>query len=122
MKYKLLISFILSMVSSYVFASGGYQNEFIVQFDTGNIYGVSIKGDSLTWTGMAGEDKETEQIVNIKHISLANNIEVFQWKEKRGYFVTFIVDTLNKKAITSTKSAGKEDWLVAGEITNFKNG
>lgn len=106
------------MMFSYVFASGGYEHEFIVHFDTGNIYGVSIKGDSLTWTGMAGEDKEMEQTVTVKHISLANNIEVFQWKEKRGYFVTFILDTLNKKAITSTKNTENQDWLVAGEITN----
>ena len=121
MKNKMLLSFLLSILSSFGFAGiENYKSDFTVYFDTGNAFDVSIRGDSLMWKGMAGEDKGTEQTVKIKHVSLAKNVEVFQWKEKRGYFVTFVVDTLNKKAITSTKNDKNQDWLVEGKITYLK--
>ncbi|MGQ3891259.1 hypothetical protein [Legionella sp. CNM-4043-24] len=121
MKNKKLISFILFALSSFAYATSEiYSMDFTVHFNTGNTYEVSIKGNSLAWTGVAGEDKDMKETVTIKHMTLSKNIEVFQWKEKRGYFDTFIVDTRNKTAITSTKNAKNEDWLVKGKITNLK--
>lgn len=120
MKGKRLLAFILSITSSFVFAAENYKKEFIVHFDTGNTYKVSIVDDSLTWEGIVGEDRGMVQTVSIKRLPLAKNIEVFQWKEPRGYFVTFILDALNNKGITSTRAKDNQDWLIIGEITSLK--
>ncbi len=97
-----------------------YKSEFTVHFETGNSYEVSIQQDVLTWKGLSGEDENMVQTVKVRHRMLAKNINIFQWKEQRGYFVTFVLDTLNKIGITSTKGLNDNDWLVAGKISNFK--
>lgn len=75
----MLLPLMLFIGCSNVFASiENYTRSFNVQFDTGNSYYVLIDGDSLLWRGIAGEDKNTEKKLKIKHLSLAKNIEVFQ--------------------------------------------
>lgn len=120
MKNKIILAILLVITSSLNFAATNYKKEFTVHFDTGNTYEVAIRNDSLTWKGIAGEDKGTTRTVEIKRLPLANNLEVFQWKEPRGYFVTFILDALHNKGITSTRAQNNQDWLVLGKITDLK--
>lgn len=103
-----------------MFTAENYTKTFTVQFDTGNSYSVSILNTNLTWKGVAGEDLGVEISVDIKRQTLSDNIEIFQWKEPRGYFVTFVLDSVNKKGITSTKADNNQDWLVEGKIIDLE--
>lgn len=96
-------------------------NHFIVRFETGNAYDVTIKKNLLRWKGIAGEDLNMIANVPFKQIALSKNVDIYQWNEKRGYFVTFIVDKANAVAVTSTKNATNKEWLVKGRVDYHVN-
>lgn len=120
MKWKLMLSLALVFTLHSAFAAHNYQRSFTVSFTTGKTYEVSISGNTLTWKGVSGSDRDMVQTVTVKHIALEKNIDIFQWQEKRGYFVTFIVDFNKNKAVTSTKTIENQDWLTEGEIRSLK--
>lgn len=91
-------------------------HHFIVQLETGNTYDVTIKNNLLQWKAVAGEDLNMIMKIPFKHIALSKDVDIYQWNEKRGYFVTFIVDKRNTVAVTSTKNADNKEWLVKGKV------
>lgn len=110
----LINSIILSCIA---FASPSKEfSHFIVRFDTGNSYDITIKKNLLRWKGIAGEDLNMTLKIPFKHIVLSKNIDIYQWNEKRGYFVTFMVDKSNAVAATSTKNSNNKEWLVKGKV------
>lgn len=116
---KILISLLINILFLNVlaFASPAKQfNHFMVRFETGNSYDVTINKNLLKWQGIAGEDLNMVLEIPVKHIALSKNVDVYQWNEKRGYFVTFIVDKSNSTGITSTKNSNNKEWLVKGKI------
>lgn len=119
MKKILIISFFINtlLFNLLTFASPSKKfNHFIVRFETGNAYDITIKNNQLRWKGIAGEDFNMIVEVPFKHITLSKNIDVYQWNETRGYFDTFILDRSNAVAITSTKNANNQEWLVKGKV------
>ena len=117
---KLLVSIIfinMLFLNVLAFASPSKEfSHFIVRFETGNAYDITIKKNLLRWKGIAGEDLNMIIEVPFKHITLSKNIDIYQWNEKRGYFDTFIVDKSNAVAVTSTKNANNKEWLVKGKV------
>jgi hypothetical protein len=119
MKKLLLRSIFINILFLNVlaFASSSEKfSHFIVRFETGNAYDVTIKKNLLRWKGIAGEDLNMIVEVPFKRITLSKNVDIYQWNEKRGYFDTFIVDKSNAVAVTSTKNAKNKAWLVKGKV------
>lgn len=78
---KLLISVIFINILFFnvlSFASSKELSHFIVRFETGNVYDVTIKENLLRWKGVAGEDLNVIMEIPYKHISLSRDIDVYQ--------------------------------------------
>lgn len=119
MKKLFIISIFINILflNGLAFASPSKEfSHFIVRFETGNSYDVTIKKSLLRWKGIAGEDLDMIVEIPFKHIALSKNIDIYQWNEKRGYFDTFIIDKSNAVAVTSTKSSNNKEWLVKGKV------
>jgi len=112
--YSILASLFLIL---FVGSTHAKSNEhFLVHFTSGDSYDVKIKGDTLTWTGLKGDDKGETRTNIVKHIALPNSVEVYQWTEKKtGSFITLVLDRNSMLSIMSGKGV-KEEWLWQGKV------
>ena len=91
---------------------------YVFNYDNGKSFEIQLTDKTITWTSMCGPDKgqtETDEITTTK---LAENIDVIQWTEKDGTFVTVIFDKENLREISSGKYADGT-WLWNGTATRL---
>lgn len=117
MKKMLAVLGVIFCVNAY--AETNKQEHYILRYDSGNTYDVKIMSDTITWTGLRGEDRGKTETDSIKR-KLLGNIEVIQWTEKSGTFVTLVLDRKNHRSISSGKD-GDSDWLTYGVAEIVKN-
>ena len=90
---------------------------YSVRFASGNIYDATLRGNHLSWTGIAGVDKGEVRENKVKHISLSKGIDVYQWTEKKtGSFVVLVLDKKNHKAVCSGERTDKKQWFWQGSL------
>ncbi|MBX3708303.1 MAG: hypothetical protein KIT56_04365 [Gammaproteobacteria bacterium] len=70
----------------------------------------------LTRKGIAGTEVGQVREVQVKSLSTSKNVEVFQWIEKTGSFVTLILDGKHYKAVCSGKMADHREWFWLGKV------
>lgn len=108
---------LLSCINLAFAASNNVLNHFIIKFDSGDSYETTLKNNTLTWKGLSGEDKNIVRKNQVKHIAFSKNVDVYQWTDEAGLFVTFILDKNNHSGIASSKDANNHEWFTKGKIT-----
>ncbi len=111
---SLFITFLLSVTIA--FAATDKSEHFRLYFNSGDAYEATLKDHTLTWKGIAGTDKGEERVNQVKRLSASKNLEVFQWTEKTGSFVTLIFDRKHHKAVCSGRMKDNSDWLWLGKV------
>lgn len=90
------------------------QKHYLIQFTSGDTYETTLNGNTLTWRGLAGEDKGLTSTSQIKRATLSKSTTVYQWTEKTGSFITLTLDKNNHQAICSGKDTKNNQWLLQG--------
>jgi len=108
----LLISMLLS---PYVNAAQESEH-YIFEYDKDMIFDVKLTDNTVTWESLSGEDKVQKETDHINRKLLSNDVEVIQWTENDGTFVTVVFDRAHLNVISSGKyPSGK--WLRSGVAT-----
>lgn len=117
MNKYLQIIFSLVAISFYSNVSLAHQDEshYIFNYDSGNTYDIKITDDTITWTGLSGPDKGISETDAIKRKSLSSNVEIIQWIEKDGSFVTVAFDHKNLTVVSSGRYE-KGTWFWNGTV------
>ena len=92
---------------------------YIFEYGKDMIFDVKLTDNTITWESLAGPDKGQKETDLIERKVLSSDVEVMQWTENDGTFVTVIFDRNHLNVISSGKyPAGT--WLRSGiaYITN----
>ena len=91
---------------------------YTFHYENGDTYDVKLNDNTVTWKGLEGGDKGQSEMDYIKRKMLAKNIEVIQWNEMDGTFVTLVFDRANLIIISSGKTS-EGDWFMQGNATQL---
>ena|SRR3990167_47476 len=105
--------FVVATTAAYAKTS---TEHYIFHYETGDIYDFQITENSATWKGLEGSDKGQSETDYIKRKTLSNDMEVIQWKEMNGTFVTLVLDRAHL-SIVSSGITSDGDWLMSGNAT-----
>lgn len=116
--FRLFTTFFLSIfVCAAAFAGATTTGHYKATFEGNNVYDVTIAQNQLTWKGLSGEDKGKVRTVDYKQTNLTDAVEVLQWKNKSGSYVTLVLDHDHSKAVCSGQaSKTKGSWLWSGTL------
>lgn len=107
------ITFCLSFFEI-AFASGMTKSEhYVFRYDTGATYDVQLTDNTITWTGLEGDDTGLMETDSIKRKKLSAKVEVIQWSENNGTFITLVFDRKHLRIVSSGKFLNDE-WLAYG--------
>lgn len=114
MKIKNIFTTLFStlVLTSNIFAAPKYEH-YVFKYDSEHIYDVKLTDNTITWESLTGSDKGQKETDPINRKQLSNDVEVIQWTENDGTFVTVTLD----RAHLSEISSGKYDsgtWLWSG--------
>jgi MoaF C-terminal domain len=97
-------------------ASANYHNEhFIINYHSGESYDVVLTDNTITWTGLEGNDKNYSETDSINRKPLTDEVEVIQWIENDHTFMTLVLDRTQLKTIASGKNQ-QNSWLNTGDM------
>lgn len=114
MKVKLKVAAILFSIFFASFAGAAFQSEhYIFNYGKDMIFDVKLTNNTVTWESLAGADKGQRETDQIDRKSLSNDVEVIQWTENDGTFVTVIFDRTHLKIISSGNYT-TGTWLRSG--------
>lgn len=111
---KIIFIFAFSFYSNFSFAQPD-ESHYIFTYDSGNTYDIKLTDDTITWTGLSGPDKGVSETDVIKRKSLSSNVDIIQWIERDGSFVTVAFDRENLTVVSS----GRYDegtWFWNGKV------
>lgn len=112
------------VIISSIFLTAGITNiyadnqskHYVFHYESGDTYDVSFTDSTVTWKGLEGNDNGKSETDFIKKKNISNNIEVIQWNETSGAFITLVFDRKNLNIISSLKE-GDESWFIYGKAT-----
>lgn len=70
----------------------------------------------MTWKGLEGSDKGQSETDYTKRKKISSNVEVIQWSEQSGAFVTVVFDREHLNVVSSIKT-NDNNWLISGNAT-----
>ena len=92
---------------------------YIFEYGKDMIFDVRLTDNTITWESLAGPDKGQNETDLIERKVLSSDVEVMQWTENDGTFVTVILDRNHLKVISSGKfSTGTWLWSGVAYIAN----
>lgn len=101
-------------------AAEAFVGQFLYKYDGGSVYRVMVKDPQLmTWTCVEGSEKGASGKEHPDRFKIADKIYFASWVEKTGINVTQVVN-LNTMKVYSTIIAGKERYVVSGDIIREK--
>ena len=86
---------------------------YIFEYGKDMIFDVKLTDNTITWQSLAGPDKGQKETDLIERKGLSSDVEVMQWTENDGTFVTVIFDRNHLNIISSGKHP-TGTWLRAG--------
>lgn len=89
---------------------------YIFEYGKDMIFDVRLTDNTITWESLAGADKGQKETDLIERKVLSSDVEVMQWTENDGTFVTVIFDRNHLKLISSGKFS-TSTWLRSGSAT-----
>jgi phenolic acid decarboxylase len=104
---------LLISISSAEADENAKNSHFIFRYNTGDIYEIELGDAAITWRGLEGSDVGKNETDAIKRQILSKDVEVIQWTETNGIFVTLVFDHLNMKMVSSGKTEN-DAWLTYG--------
>ena len=104
---------ILVITNSY---AGVNLEHYVFHYESGDTYDVKFTDNTVTWKGLEGSDKGQSETDYTKRKKFPNNVEVIQWNEISGAFVTLVFDCEHLNII-STINTSDGTWLRAGKAT-----
>ena len=114
-KLAVILGFIcLTIGSTNVYAN--HSEHYVFEYETGDVYDVTFTDSSVMWKGLEGSDKGQSETDFIKTKKISNNVEVIQWNEKNGSFITVIFDRTNLDIVSSIKT-NDGSWLMSGKAS-----
>lgn len=116
MKIKTIFAvlFFTIVSASCVIAAPKFEH-YIFKYDRDHLYDIKLTDNTITWTSLNGDDKGQTETDYIKRKNLSNNIDVIQWSENDGTFVTVVFDRAHLNIISSGKFLA-DTWLWSGEV------
>jgi MoaF-like len=116
---KILVK-IIGFVFSVLVSANSYAiinlEHYVFHYESGDTYDVKLTDNTITWNGLEGGDKGQSETDYIKRKKFSNDIEVIQWNETSGTFVTLVFDRTHLQIISSLKTSDGE-WLMSGKAT-----
>src|SRR5690349_5726240 len=112
-KWASIISSIYLIAGTTNIYANNQSEHYVFHYESGDTYDVSFTDNTVTWKGLKGNDKGKSETDLIKKKNISNNIEVIQWNETNGYFVTLVLNHESLKIISSLK-AGNDSWFISG--------
>ena len=103
---------ILALTSTNLYATSNTEH-YVFHYESGAVYDVTITDNTFTWKGLEGDDRGKSETDPIKRKTLSNDVEVIQWKEDSGLFVTLVFDRTHLSIVSSGKTS-EGDWLMSG--------
>jgi hypothetical protein len=113
---KLFIVLMTFTLSTAFAATSQAQQRFLLHFNSGDVYDTTLTGNTLTWKGIAGDDKNVTSTNHVRRVALSKSVEVYQWTEKTGAFITLTLDKKNHHVICSGRDLKNNQWLWHGTI------
>ncbi|MBX3708747.1 MAG: hypothetical protein KIT56_05725 [Gammaproteobacteria bacterium] len=107
----IFIAFLIT--SSY---ASNYIEHYTFYYESGDTYDVKLTESTVTWKGLEGGDKGQTETDYIKRKNFSKDIEIVQWHEISGSFVTLVFDRTHLKIISSGRTSDG-DWLMLGKAT-----
>src|SRR3990167_9216085 len=74
---------------------------YIFEYDKDMIFDVKLTDNTVNWESLAGEDKGQKETDHIDRKNLSHDVEVIQWTENDGTFVTVVFDRAHLNIISS---------------------
>ncbi|RDI39943.1 MoaF-related domain-containing protein [Aquicella lusitana] len=115
MKRKIAFAaFIFAFFATSSVAAAPKVEHYIFKYESDRAFDVKLTDNTITWQSLSGPDKGQTETDFINRKKLSKNIEIVQWAENDGTFVTVILDRAQLNVISSGKfSTGT--WLWSGK-------
>jgi phenolic acid decarboxylase len=105
----------LCVLSSSAIAAPTFEH-YVFKYDEAHVYDVKLASDTITWEALSGAEKGQKETDRVNRKTLSNDVEVIQWTENDGTFVTLAFDRNNLTVVSSGKFAS-DMWLWSGIAT-----
>lgn len=111
---KFALLFFTVFAAPYVMAAVKFEH-YIFNYGNDHLYEVKLTDNTITWKSLSGPDKGERETDHIKKKHLTNEIDVIQWTENDGTFVTLTLDRKHRNVISSGKIL-ENTWLWSGNM------
>ena len=86
---------------------------YLFKYDSDHAYDVKLNDSTITWKSLSGPDKGQMETDNINRKNLSEDVDVIQWTENDGTFITVVLDRTLLNVVSSGKYS-TDTWLWSG--------